>query len=66
MRLQLQDGEVLDVNPQRAKQLLREGATVVNPQSTFERQNPKARAAAPKKARKKRAAPKKKAAVVKE
>ena len=58
MRLQLVNGEIVDVNPQRAKQLRKEGATVVNPQTTFERQNPKARATKGKAKRAKKAAKK--------
>lgn len=70
MRIQKKDGEVVNVNPQRAKQLLREGATVVNPTGTFERQNPKVRAvknkAKAKKKAAKKAAPAKKAITNKE
>jgi len=50
MRLQKKDGTIVDVNPQRAKVLLAQGATVVNPQSVVERQNPVKRKASKKKA----------------
>lgn len=58
MRLQKKDGSIVETNALRAKQLIAEGATVVNPQSGFER-TPAARKALKAKTKKMVAAQKK-------